>query len=195
MEDPSVEVALRFFDSARSEMMARIELRETSLLAYLAAVGAVVGAAVQAKNALLVAVVPFLGLSIAILQLHHNGVIGAIVRYLTKEVGPVLAASGSGLKDYENSDSRRDFVRFGRWHRFVGELILIVLPSLLSTIVVSQARGLGPHRLAVLSGSWICVLASTLCVFEVLRQRVKNLRRDNSKQLPSASSTRSASGA
>ena len=104
----SAAATLEFYKAARSELVERVKLREQVLLLYLAFVGAIASTALSQNNFREISLVlPFLGLGCAILVSQHNAVIGALIRYTTKDLHEYLFIKPCSVPDFVNSSSFR----------------------------------------------------------------------------------------
>jgi hypothetical protein len=82
------QLTLAFYDSARAEIVQRLSLRETTLLAWVATVGVILG--LVAKDQGLLTVIPLLCLPFAWVVHRHDLIIGYINDYRFEQLDPKL---------------------------------------------------------------------------------------------------------
>lgn len=134
------EAALSFYESARTELIARIGHRDNVLLVYLGAVGAVFGAyaasAGSGRSGMLaiLLIVPFLALAVAFLVSQHHELIGQLALYVSVELDAFLVGKRSKLRQWDRSDSLIEYYEKALDSRFKGQLLLIFGPGVLSLV-------------------------------------------------------------
>jgi hypothetical protein len=79
------------YESARNELVQRIQLREQVLLFFVAGVATIYSVALGAGNKLeILLAVPYLSFGTAVILSQHNSVIGALGHFCADEIGPFL---------------------------------------------------------------------------------------------------------
>jgi hypothetical protein len=136
----TVEVALKFLESAREDFRQRLELKQTLMTLYLAGVAGIVGfvyrgGAENPTSVELLLVVPLLSLGAAAFIGNHLLVIAALVRYSIDELEPHLAAGNVRL--WEESEALHMLSERTGSSLHVNELILICLPAVASIVAFS----------------------------------------------------------
>jgi hypothetical protein len=127
---PQLEVALKLFESARAELVARIGLRDQILMLFVAASGAIFTVALSKQDHYeLALVVPILTLGAALLVAQHNGMIGAIRAYCAMEFQQTLEREKIVATQWDNSDALRQFRKSGVSQRSWGHIIVLVVPA------------------------------------------------------------------
>jgi hypothetical protein len=126
-----IETLLKYYESARQEVLARISSRDNSILLYLAAIGAIVAAVMQSNNTSYLLVLPFLSVGIAPIIAQHHAIIGGISLYCSVELRPFFLNLGVDIPSWDNSWSRMSFVNTTIQLRYLGDTIMIcLLPSI-----------------------------------------------------------------
>ena len=99
-----IETAKKFYESARQELINRLQLRDNALFVFIGATGTVLGVALgtTAKHEVLL-IIPFLSLALGFIVLQHHEVIGALGRYCKAEIGQVLSDPNSKVRHWDDS--------------------------------------------------------------------------------------------
>lgn len=131
----TVEVALKFLESAREDFRQRLELKQNLMILYLAGVAGIVGFVYQKgvenpTSVELLLVIPLLSLGAAAFIGNHLLVIAALVRYSIDELEPHLAAGNVRL--WEKSEALHMIAQRTGSSLHVNEVILICLPAVAS---------------------------------------------------------------
>jgi hypothetical protein len=173
MSERDVEVLLKFYESARQEIMSRIQLRENSLMIFLGAVAALVAASIQAQQPFFLIIIPYLSLGISLIILHHNHVIGALILYCAVELQQELDKLGINIIQWDKSKARIESSSFTRKYRLWGDAGLILTPSLLSIIINynSWSKGI-EYGLAMITAIG-CIVYSSFLLSKTLKLRNK----------------------
>lgn len=152
--------ALEFYKAARTELVERVKLRDQVLLAYLAFVGVVSGAAVALSgNKEVALVLPFLGMGCAILVSQHNSVIGALIRYTSVDLHSVLVPKTIWIPEFVNSNSFREHSQRSNFLRSAGHAIVIIIPEIVGLGINYQHALFSPFPLG--PAWWF----GTICIF------------------------------
>src|SRR5262245_25194851 len=127
------ETARKNYESARQELMGRIQFRDNIFLAFLGAVAAIFGIALgsSTKTEILL-IIPYLTLGATTLIVQHHGAIAAIVEYLSVELEPLLKDINEFATQYDNSSAKHTFVPRSTFLRTLGHIFLIIIPSIAS---------------------------------------------------------------
>lgn len=160
MSDIQIETLLKFYDSARQEIISRVTLRENSQMIFLGAVGALIAAAIQAQQPLFLLVIPYLSVGISLIMLHHNAVIGALIIYCASELKDEFIKRGIHILQWDNSQSRLLSSELTKKYRYWGDLGLILAPSLLSIALNIQDSLKNFITLSALLLGIVCIITS-----------------------------------
>jgi len=134
------------YGSARLELIERMKLRDQALFLYLAAVGVLAGVALTKPTTAAEAVadaaskihpemlllVPFLGLSAAIIASQHFLSMGYLAEYCVKDIGPFLQAlqPNENAPQWEDSPILHDYERRALLWRSWGHVGIIIAPQI-----------------------------------------------------------------
>lgn len=134
----SDEAAGRYYDSARSELIERIGLRDNALILYLGAVGAIFGVVYGSERQPLIVLllIPFLALGAAFIISQHHEVIGALGRYLGRELEEHLRGdSRNPPPQWDTSDTLREHFEKAMRLRLWSHLLLLLVPSAVALLL------------------------------------------------------------
>ncbi len=128
-----LEIVKFYYQGARSELIARLQIRDNVLLLYLGAMGTLFGIAIGtaiSMNVLLV--IPFIALGASIIVSQHNIIIGTIATYCADEMQESLdeLAPKDCPVQWELSASLHEYHRKSISLRSWGHFILILIPAL-----------------------------------------------------------------
>jgi hypothetical protein len=130
-----IETARSFYESARTELLARIEHRDNVLLLYLAAVGAIFGAfaacADRPAAVEIFLVIPFLTLGTSFLVSQHHEIIGQIAWYLTCELDIFLRQSPTDVTQIDLSDGLNFYYDQALDMRNKGQFFILLSPAVI----------------------------------------------------------------
>ena len=137
--DEEREVALKFYQSARDEMLMRIRERELAMYVWLGALGTIMTVAFKdgsASNYKVLLLLPPLSIGIAMRTNQHEMLVAALAMYCKFEVGPLLKKGlNTRLRHWDESEALR---RRQEWVVFLRNIVtftLLVLPCLLALLV------------------------------------------------------------
>ena len=133
------EIATSHYESARTELIERIQLRDTVMLAYLGAIGTLFGVALAtsvSRDVLLI--VPFLTVGAALIVSQHNSVIGSIGSFLVNEYEPFIKTIGQYAPQWDSSKALHDYSLTSVWFRAAGHFVLIIIPSIAALVMTYQ---------------------------------------------------------
>jgi hypothetical protein len=91
-------------ETARAELIQRIQLRDNALVFFLAAVGAIIGVA-NALGVKFLLVIPYLAFGVAVILGHHDVMIGLLGHYLVNELEPYYHEIGEFAPQWDGSVS------------------------------------------------------------------------------------------
>lgn len=120
------------YESARSEIVQRIALRDNAVLFYLGAVGTIIGVSLGRSQPEILLVIPYVALGVGLIVCQHNTVIGNLGYFCVAEVEPFLRA----LKEPEEAPQWDDSYSLWRsqkgsiWARTAANVVLLIVPSL-----------------------------------------------------------------
>lgn len=132
-----IELSSKYYESARSELINRIALRDGAMLFYIASVGAYLNVVFEyhfkpsgevdpIRAALYMAPLPVLSLIFSLMILQHHSVIGDISYYLRKEF--FVKSSCHMAPHWDSSESlklgSRGFMKF----RLLSQCMILILP-------------------------------------------------------------------
>lgn len=130
------ETARNSYESARTELIQRLQLRDNVLLAFLGAIGAIFGLAFgTSANPEILLIVPYLALGATVLVVQHNNVIGMIGQFLTNEITPLLKEIDEYAPQWDNSPTSIRYLAKSIWFRTLGHFLLIIIPELAALLL------------------------------------------------------------
>ncbi len=130
-----LETTLISYEAARHELVERIRLRDHALLAYLAAVGTIIGIALSPiEYRMFLHAIPYVALGCSILVSQHNSVIGALIQFIYSNIKPSLCATSTYSPLFVCSKTFEKHSHKSNVHRSLGHAVIIGLPCLYSII-------------------------------------------------------------
>jgi hypothetical protein len=132
------ETARKNYESARNELVQRIQLREQILLFFVGGVATIYSVALGAENKLeILLAIPYLSFGTAVIISQHNSVIGALGHFCAREIGPFLRklepAEYAPL--WESSASLHRYSAKALGMRTLAHIVLIVTPAALGLVM------------------------------------------------------------
>ncbi len=132
------ETARTNYESARNELVQRIQLREQVLLFFVGGVATIYSVALGAASKLeILLAVPYLSFGTAVILSQHNAVIGALGHFCADEIGPFLKklepAEYAPL--WESSASLHRYSSKVLGMRTLAHLVLIITPAALGLLL------------------------------------------------------------
>jgi hypothetical protein len=125
------ETARTNYQSVRSEILERIQLRDNVLVMYLGAIGAFFGLSLgtQAKPEILL-IIPYFALGATVIITQHHSMIGSLGDFLAREMEPFLKKIGEYAPQWDTSNAIRDSSHRLSWRGLtVGYILLIDVPA------------------------------------------------------------------
>lgn len=168
------DVPLKFYETARAEMLLRIREREVATYVWLGVIGTIVslafGTGRREFDVLLVLPVVSLGFAARVTQ--HEELIKVLAAYCKNEVGPLLESQG--LRQWDNSrtlaEAQSSFVAT----RTLVNLLLFVGPSSLALWLNSS--NLAAQGLIFRTTFWVGVFCTALESWLLVRSLVIRLK-------------------
>lgn len=174
-----------FYQTACQHFLSRLQMRDNVTLLYLTGVGTVLGFTFGSQMAQkeLLLVLPYMALACAPLMVHHNVMLGSLLRYLSKEI-PAAISDMTTPPPYEASQSLQGKFALALRLRTFGQLIIFLLPSAFALIANWSLALSGPimHILAYWSAVASCLLTSVI-VGVIHQQQTHDI--DHLKKAPS----------
>lgn len=135
---PAGETARKNYESARNELVQRIQLREQILLFFVGGVATIYSVALGAENKLeILLAIPYLSFGTAVIISQHNSVIGALGHFCAREIGPFLKklepAEYAPLWESSASLYRHSAKALGM--RTLAHVVLIITPAALGLLM------------------------------------------------------------
>ncbi|OOQ70122.1 hypothetical protein C1S86_11165 [Vibrio parahaemolyticus] len=127
----SREMALKFYDAARTELVERIRLRETILLFYITVIATLLGVAYnKANHHGVLLIIPYISFSIGYLLQHHNTLIGTLGRYChSLHISHLVYGFDKPLEQWDNSSILREQSELATSSRFWPQAAILSIPS------------------------------------------------------------------
>ncbi len=125
------DTARTMYESARAELISRIQLRDNVLLVFMGAVGTVMGVALGTTARVeILFVVPFLAFGAATIVSQHNAVIGSLADFCVRELSPFLKSIGELAPQWDDSNALQEYrnsaIRLRSW----GHTVIVVVPGI-----------------------------------------------------------------
>ena len=175
-----IESARHSFDAARDELNLRLKLRDSALLAYIVAVGAVLSFVFQDKtkstNINLLLIIPYLSLSYAFVVSQHNSVIASIIEFLNLDLRTEFKKHNAYATQFVSSESFIKHTPDSNWKRSFSHFIVIFIPSFFSLAITFPNL-----KSIILIILWLtAVIAVTIGLIQVLevyykRQKINSM--------------------
>lgn len=125
------DVKKLFYESARAELIQRIQLRDNVALLYLAAIAAIFGIALAKDGKLeILLIVPLLSLAASVLTSQHHILIGALGKYCSAEICIDITYKDIPIPQWDNSKSLQQFFSFAMNSRAIGHLCIFSIPAI-----------------------------------------------------------------
>ncbi|WP_319403221.1 hypothetical protein [uncultured Anaeromusa sp.] len=133
-------ISSKFYESARLELINRINLRNQLLSWYMAVVAAVAGFVFKdITNFVLLYVIAFFALGVSLIISQHNSIIGCIEKYCALELGPFI--ENEKVHQWDNSIAFKKYRKQGFIFVALGHSILINAPILVSIVYLWSQVG------------------------------------------------------
>ena len=161
------ETARTNYDSARQEILERLQLRDNVLLIYLGAIGTIFGIALGTSvNAEILLIIPFLALGASVIVSQHNAQIGIIIYFIVYDLEPFFKKIGENAPLLDSSESIRKFSIQGIWMRSFGHFLVIIIPPIASLGINYQYSFIAQFPEIVLW--WFGALSTLLSIYFIL---------------------------
>lgn len=191
----ALQLVVAYHASARAEVIQRVGHRDSTALVFLAAAAVVTGSVLREgrvtdDSALVLMMIPVLGLGASFARAQHNGVIGALGEYLATELSrattdllraptretPQQASVDRGLVpvDWDSSNVMHESER--RRNRALSGIVLLVVPQFLAAIAVAAERECDTLGVAGAGAGVACALWSGYIVWTDEARREKRFR-------------------
>jgi hypothetical protein len=163
----SGDSARTFYESARQELIQRIQLRDNVLLVYLGAIGTIfsVSLGTTVKPEILL-VIPYLALGASVIVSQHNAVIGSLGIFLVFEIGPFLQKLKEGAPQWDNSASLHEYSTRAIWMRSFGHFLLIIVPPVAALSINWQSGFYGSFPENPIW--WVGVLSTVASIYIII---------------------------
>jgi len=138
------ELAQCFYGAARAEILQRLSLREQTFLAWITAVGVVVGFAVKnaPPNLMLLQIVPVLSLLFGVAVYRHHTLIDYLATHINQELAAHLRQSDdSAPRHWDNSRTLKTTMTNFLTTEVLVYLALLAGPPILCLLYVFQKGG------------------------------------------------------
>lgn len=174
------ETALAFYETARSEIITRIQMRETAIFVWLGAIGVVGGIAFSGEHPPqeVLLILPLLGVGFAMRISDHERIIGQLAVYTSKELAPFLSTEPQ-LLQWDSSVTLHDKSFQGKIVRVRGDVyyIFIVIPEALALALNAEfiERG-GLLAWLVAAVDLLCIVLSAVFVATARKARVRSTK-------------------
>lgn len=132
------ETARKNYESARNELVQRIQLREQILLFFVGGVATIYSVALGAENKLeILLAIPYLSFGTAVIISQHNSVIGALGHFCAHEIGPFLKKlePAEYAPFWESSASLHRYSSKALGLRTLAHIVLIITPAALGLLM------------------------------------------------------------
>ncbi len=142
MEDKanSLTLAIAYYNSARSELIERIKLRDQTLSLYILAMGAYLGFVwtahfghqekpVSVLDFIIIAPMPLICLAFTLIIIQHHILIGRLGLYLGCELDEDIRKTGINIRQWDNSSTLTGVFDSTLNFRFWEQAIILALPS------------------------------------------------------------------
>src|SRR5262245_43565578 len=104
------ETARKYYESARQELIQRIQLRDNVVLAFLVAIATIFGISLgTSTRSEILLIVPYLALGATVLVVQHHAVIGAIGDFLCRELEPFFIKMGHDAPQWDSSQAIKSY--------------------------------------------------------------------------------------
>lgn len=176
MNNAEQETLLKFYETARQEILVRISARDNSLLIYLGAIAAIIGTSFQTNQTLFLLIIPYLALGISLIISNHHAIISALAIYCSTELGEIFYRNGILIPQWDNSSLRSKYSNRTFITRYWGDAIMINIPSIIAIITAIVTNKLNSNLFVIYVISCICFSISILILVFTFYHRKKLYR-------------------
>jgi hypothetical protein len=175
---PTMDAAWHFYNSARSELLQRVNGRDSTQFLFMAASATLFSVALGSKISQVLYAVPLLGLGVSQLYCHHNIIIGAIGKYVGAELDGWLKENQPNSAMPPQWDNSAALLGLNQSHlrRILSSgYILIVVPEVLALTFAALGHRPSAVDIAGLSLGLVAIAVSTIIVSTAYRTRKTQL--------------------
>ena len=132
------DIARTAYESARSELVSRLQLRDNVLLVYVGSVGALLGVALGTSvNPEILITIPYIAIGVAVLLAQHHSAIGALLHFCTGELSDFLEKlePSENAPQWDNSVIANRYAAASMLKRTLGHFIILLLPCCAALLV------------------------------------------------------------
>ncbi len=177
------DTARTFYESARTELIQRIQLRDNALVLFLGAISAIFGFSGKFGNNDFgfFLIIPYLAFGAATIVEHHNSMIGLLGLFLSVELGEYFKEIKENAPQWDTSSS---LLSSSLWHakskkyfdiaspfflrRKIGHWILLLTPSIVSLVINYEYYNVCNY--GYWSVAWWLGAVFTILTYFVIRQ-------------------------
>lgn len=174
--DTRADTARQSYELARREALVRAKLRDTALLAFMAAAGLAYGFAFRGshQNRNLLLLVPYLATGVAALLTQHNYVIAALGKFCTNELEPFLQKVKADAPQWESSEALKEKAVSFLMLTLIAHFLILLVPAGAALYLTSPETEM--TKLAWGGGAGLTVLTCVLLFCTVADRIMTYLR-------------------
>jgi len=157
-----------FYQSAAQQFVSRVQMRDNISLFFLAATGTIFGISFgrQTVDTESLLVIPYLAVACTPLIIHHNVMLGSLLSYLKIEIPSNLQSDIAIILPFEASRSLESHFNLALNLRTIGQLAILLLPSIFS-LVVNWHKAINGD-IEIIIAYWFAVICTLCTMFLVL---------------------------
>lgn len=165
----NIEIAKMGYECASQHFISRYQMRDNIVIVFLAAIGAIFGVAFGGENMFKVLLaIPFISLGCSLLIVHHNVMLGALLKYLSKEIVPEFKCNDKQIPLFENSNSLKTQFKSALLLRTWSQLLILFLPSIFALFMnLDTLTSNRFHESVIWWFSLLCLLCGIVIVLNV----------------------------
>jgi hypothetical protein len=172
MDRENFETLIKFYESARQEMLARLSARDNTLLLYIGAVGAIIAASFEKDVKYFCMIIPFLAFGTSLIMSHHHSAIRTLGIYCSIDLTETFRQNGITVPSFELARFKRKYPHRNALVRYAGDTVLIIIPTLVSLLMVAADVQLRDEYLIIFWLGWICFLGSSFIMITAMFRSV-----------------------
>jgi hypothetical protein len=175
----NVTNAIAFYNSARTEMLERMKIRDNLMIVYIGVVITIFTIAINTGKCHILYCIPYFGLGISFLVSQHYEGIGKLALFCAKEIGQFLKKNNAYAPQWDGSEILLKHPAWAVIVRGCSHGILLGLPSLMALVYNKQelVTSQGPYVHFLWFLGIICVLGTFLLLIISHVKRI-NLYKD-----------------